>query len=42
MGCDLAVDELEPESATAGGVMGDGLTGGEADAMDVGVLVNGC
>ncbi len=42
MGCNVAVDELEPESATAGGFMGGRLTGGEADAMDVGVLVNGC
>lgn len=42
MGCDVAVDELEPESATADGFMGDGLTGGEPDAIDAGVLMNGC
>lgn len=38
---DAALDELEPEAAAGADFMGEGLAGGEADAIDVSVLLDG-
>ena len=38
---DVAFDELEPEAAVVAELVGDGFVFGEADAVDVGVLLDG-
>lgn len=38
---DISVNELEPCAAAGCEVVGDGFAGGEADAVDVGVLMDG-